>query len=137
MRTIKKNFWKPFLFGCVGLFVATIVFAARPFSEPEPPGTPFVVDWGKDYCVMVYTLPVSDGGSPITHYIVEERDLTGKNIWVEKGKYQPTADERIKMQCTVVNLIERHTYEFRAKAVNQAGPSRPSGVSKPIIIKER
>ena len=54
-----------------------------------------------------------------------------------KGKYQPTADERIKMQCTVVDLIEGHTYEFRAKAVNLAGPSRPSGVSKPITIKER
>lgn len=136
MRTIKKNFRKPFLFGCVGLIVATVVFAAVPFDRPEPPGTPFVVDWDRDYCEMVYTFPVSDGGSPITHYIVQGRDEKYR-VWVEKGKFQPNADERIKMQCTVVHLIEGHTYEFRAIAVNLAGQSRPSGVSKPIIIEKR
>lgn len=136
MKTIKKNFWNPFLFGCVGLFVATIVFAAVSFQEPEPPGTPFVVDWGMDYCEMVFTPPVSDGGSPITHYIVQARDARN-GIWVEKGKYLPNTGDRIKIECTVLSLIGRHTYEFRAIAVNVAGKSRPSGVSKSITMKER
>ena len=137
MRATRKNFWKPFLFGCVGLFVATIVFASEPYREPEPPGTPFITNYGKNYCEMEFTAPVSDGGAPITHYIVEGRDLTGNRTWVEKGQFRPTADERIKIQCTVVNLTEGHTYEFCARAVNLAGPSRPSGVSKPIKIEER
>lgn len=137
MRTLKKNFWKPFLFGCVGLFVATIVFAANPFEEPSAPGTPVFVNWDKDYCVIEFTPPARDGGSPITHYIVEGRDERDR-IWVEKGKYHPNTDDRIKLQqCTVVNLIEGHTYVFRAKAVNLAGPSRPSGVSKSIKIEKR
>lgn len=137
MRTLKKNFWKPFLFGCVGLFVATIVFAADPFEEPSPPGTPVLVDWGKDYCEIEFTPPASDGGSPIRYYIVEGRDKYSSS-WEKKGNYLPNPNDKIKnIHCRVDNLIEGRTYCFRARAVNLAGPSEPSGASKPITIKER
>lgn len=138
MRTIKKNFWKPFLLGCAGLFVAIVVFAADPFEEPSAPGTPVAVDWDKDYCEIAFTPPVSDGGSPITHYIVEERDKYSV-LWEEKGKYRPNTDDdkRGIIRCRIDNLIEGYTYCFRAIAVNKAGPSEPSGASKPITIKKR
>lgn len=138
MRTIKKNFWKPFLFGCVGLFVAIFVFAADPFEEPSAPGTPVFIDWGGDYCEIEFTPPAKDGGSPITHYIVEGRDKYSM-WWEEKGKYLPNTDddERRMIRCRVGNLVEGDTYYFRAIAVNKAGPSEPSGASKSITIKKR
>lgn len=138
MRTLKKNFWKPFLFGCVGLFVAIVVFAADPFEEPSAPGTPVAIDWGKDYCEIEFTPPLSDGGSPITHYIVEGRKEWNPK-WVKKGNYLPNTgdDKRKNIRCRVNNLTEGDTYYFRARAVNLAGPSRPSGESKSIKIEKR
>lgn len=137
MRTIKKNFWKPFLFGCVGLFVAIVVFAAAPFEEPSAPGTPVAIDWGENYCEIEFTPPAKDGGSPITHYIVQGREEYSF-FWVEKGKYLPNTDDRIKnIRCRVGNLTEGHTYYFRAIAVNLAGPSEPSGASESITIKKK
>ncbi|MDE6822286.1 fibronectin type III domain-containing protein [Bacteroides acidifaciens] len=138
MRTIRKNFWKPFLFGCVGLFVAIVVFAANPFEEPSAPGTPVAVDWGGDYCEIEFTPPLSDGGAPVTHYIVQGLDKYSPS-WVEKGKYIPTTEENKRkiIRCRVNDLIEGYTYYFRAIAVNKAGPSEPSGVSQPITIKKR
>lgn len=138
MRTLKKNFWKPFLFGCVGLFVATIVFAANPFEEPSAPGTPVVIDWDSDYCEIEFTPPLRDGGAPITHYIVEARrewDL----FWEKKGNYLPDADDdrRKIIRCRVNDLIEGYTYCFRAIAVNKAGLSEPSGASQPHTMKKR
>lgn len=138
MKTIRKNFWKPFLFGCVGLFVAIVVFAANPFEEPSAPGTPVAVDWGGDYCEIEFTPPAKDGGSPITHYIVQGLDKYSP-LWVEKGKYIPTTEDNKRkiIRCRVNDLIEGYTYYFRAIAVNKAGPSEPSGASKSITIKKR
>lgn len=133
MRTVKRNFWKLFLFGCVSLIVAVTAFAGNLFEEPSAPGTPVAVDWGKDYCEIEFTPPVSDGGSPITHYIVEGR-REWNPFWEEKGKYFPDVKN---IRCLVGDLTEGATYYFRAKAVNLAGPSEPSGVSKSITIKER
>lgn len=138
MRTIKKNFWKPFLFGCVGLFVAIFVFAADLFEEPSAPGTPVVMGWDSDYCEIEFTPPMSDGGAPITHYIVESR-REWDPFWEKKGSYLPSADDdkRRSIRCRVDNLIEGYTYRFRAIAVNKAGQSEPSGASKPHTMKKR
>ena len=45
-----------------------------PFScadEPSQPGRPNILDWGPNHCDLNWALPESDGGAPITHYVIE------------------------------------------------------------------
>ncbi|GBP08928.1 Twitchin [Eumeta japonica] len=52
------------------------------FTIPSPPGTPQVIKVGKNYVDLKWEKPHSDGGSRITGYIVERRDIGGA-IWVK------------------------------------------------------
>ena len=70
--------------------------------------------------------PSSDGGSEITHYIVERR-LRGTYYWTERLVVHDTA-------CVVNNLKEDQEYTFRVHAVNTAGfESDPSRASESFI----
>lgn len=73
---------------------------------PGAPGTPSVTDWDKDHVDLTWSPPRDDGGAPITGYIVEKKDKFGE--W-EKALEVP-ADQT---KCTVPDLIEGQTYEFR------------------------
>ncbi len=42
-----------------------------------------VTDIGKNNCTLTWRPPADDGGSRVTHYIVEKRDISkGKDYWV-------------------------------------------------------
>uniref|UniRef100_A0A670Y8E7 Titin n=1 Tax=Pseudonaja textilis TaxID=8673 RepID=A0A670Y8E7_PSETE len=96
------------------------VLAVNPFVVPDPPKTPEVTTITKDSMIVCWGHPDSDGGSPITNYIVERRDRTGLR-WVKCNKRVVT-DLRYK----VSGLTEGHEYEYRIKAENAAGVSEPS-----------
>ena len=55
-----------------------------PWDVPDPCGKPNVVDWGPDFAELTWAPPASDGGAPITHYVIEMKE---KNMgqWV-KGR---------------------------------------------------
>lgn len=91
---------------------------------------PTVTDWDKDHVDLKWTPPKEDGGAPITGYVVEKKDKFGN--W-EKALEVP-AD---KTACTVPDLTEGQTYEFRVRAVNQAGPGEPSESTHPVTTKPR
>jgi len=109
-----------------------------PWDEPSPCGQPNVVDWGKDFADLTWTPPESDGGAPITHYVIEMKE---KNMghWVE-GKTL-TVKEVQEMGGLIRGkqdgLIEGCEYQFRVRAVNKGGPSKPSPPSLPMIAKTR
>uniref|UniRef100_A0A8C5SPX4 Titin n=1 Tax=Laticauda laticaudata TaxID=8630 RepID=A0A8C5SPX4_LATLA len=96
------------------------VLAMNPYVVPDPPKTPEVTAITKDSMIVCWGHPDSDGGSPITNYIVERRDRTGLR-WVKCNKRVVT-DLRYK----VSGLTEGHEYEYRIKAENAAGVSEPS-----------
>lgn len=80
---------------------------------------------------MKWTAPESDGGAPITGYVIEKK---------KKGTYKwHKAKDTIgpATSTTVTDLEEREEYEFRVIAVNKAGPSEPSDPSQSVIAKPR
>uniref|UniRef100_A0A803WDE0 Titin n=1 Tax=Ficedula albicollis TaxID=59894 RepID=A0A803WDE0_FICAL len=99
------------------------ILAVNPYVPPDPPKTPEVTAITKDSMVVCWGHPDSDGGSPITNYIVERRDKTGLR-WVKCNKRVVT-DLRYK----VSGLTEGHEYEYRVMAENAAGVSEPSPTS--------
>lgn len=100
------------------------VLAVNPYVPPDPPKMPEVTAATKDSMIVCWGHPDSDGGSPITNYIVERRDRAGLR-WVKCNKRIVT-DLRYK----VSGLTEGHEYEYRVKAENAAGISEPSPCSQ-------
>lgn len=79
-------------------------------------------------CTVSWEPPESDGGSPITSYVVELRDRTS----VKWSPVQVTkADE---LSAVVNDVIENKEYIFRVKAENKAGVGKPSAATNPVTI---
>lgn len=129
LATVAKN---PFgkLFGNLLKHLLSIFY--EPYSdEPDKPGRPEPTDWDKDHVDLTWAPPASDGGAPITGYVIEKRKK-GQHKW-QKAKTLTTPDT----SATVPDLEEGEEYEFRVIAVNKAGPSEPSDSSRSIIAKPR
>ncbi len=51
----------------------TVIFA----DPPGKPGTPEILDWDKDMVQLKWDPPASDGGSPISKYMIEMKPKFG------------------------------------------------------------
>uniref|UniRef100_A0A4W6E3Q2 Uncharacterized protein n=1 Tax=Lates calcarifer TaxID=8187 RepID=A0A4W6E3Q2_LATCA len=92
---------------------------------PDAPLNVIVGNVTKFGCTVSWETPESDGGSPITSYIIELRDRTS----VKWSPVQVTkADE---LSAIVNDVIENKEYIFRVKAQNKAGVGKPSVASQP------
>lgn len=100
-------------------------------DEPGAPGQPEPTDWDKDHVDLRWTPPLSDGGSPITAYVIEKREKDSPK-WIKAAEV-PAGE----CKGTVPHLDENTEYEFRVRAVNAAGPGEPSKASKSVITKPR
>ena len=99
------------------IFLIKIFFYA---DEPDKPGQPEIKDYDKDFVELEWAKPESDGGTPITGYIIEK-----------KSKSSPTWEKCAEVKGDVNNakvddLVEGVPYEFRVIAVNKGGQSEPS-----------
>ena len=109
-----------------------------PWDVPDMCGKPNVEDWGPDHAEMLWTPPESDGGAEITHYVIEMKE---KNMgqWVE-GQTIKAKDVQMvngKIKGVQKGLVEGQEYQFRVRAVNKGGPSKPGPASEPMIAKTR
>lgn len=100
-------------------------------DEPSKPNGVEVVDWDKDHADLKWQKPDTDGGAPITGYVIEFKEKFGRE-W-QTGIEVPGDC----LSGTVPGLKENNQYEFRVRAINKAGPGEPSDVTKPIIAKAR
>lgn len=105
--------------------------AKNPFDEPTKPGKPEIKDYDTDFVELEWTRPESDGGSPITGYVIEKKD-----------KYSPDWEKCAEVQGDVTtgkvpDLIEGLTYEFRVRAVNKAGPGSPSDATDKHVARPK
>jgi len=51
-------------------------------ANPEAPGAPDINDWSQNHADLVWKKPFSDGGTPITHYIIEKKDKYRYNNYI-------------------------------------------------------
>lgn len=105
--------------------------AKNPFDEPSKPGTPEIKDYDTDFVELEWKRPESDGGSPITGYVIEKKD-----------KYSPDWEQCATVEGDVTStkvpdLIEGQQYEFRIRAINKAGPSVPSDATPKHIARPK
>ena len=105
------------------------IIAKNPFDPPSKPDPPVPMDWGPDFCDLKWIPPKSDGGSPITNYIIEIRDKD-KRAWKDINQTFNESARNCKVDAPP--LVEGNYYEFRVIAVNKAGPSEPSEPSTTI-----
>lgn len=97
------------------------------FYIAEPPRNLRVTDISKTFVSLSWTKPAFDGGSKITGYSVEKRELPNGR-WT-KASFTNV----IETQFTVSGLTQNCQYEFRVFAKNAAGSfSNPSEVVGPI-----
>ena len=95
---------------------------------PEAPLNVLVSKVSKFGCTVSWEPPESNGGSPLTGYVIELRDRTS----VKWSAVQVTkADE---LSAIINDVIENKEYIFRVKAENKAGEGKPSAASRPVNI---
>jgi len=109
-----------------------------PWDEPDPCGKPDILDWGPNHADLAWAPPESDGGAPITHYVIEQKE---KNMgqWVEGKVLTVKEVEEMgkKIKGKIDGLVEGCEYQFRVRAVNKGGPSKPGPPSESMIAKHR
>lgn len=100
-----------------------------PFLDvPDAPLNVAVGNVSKFGCTVSWEPPESDGGSPLTSYIIELRDRTSV-------KWSPVQVTKADQLSAVINdVIENKEYIFRVKAENKAGEGKPSTASRPVKI---
>ena len=99
-------------------------------DRPGPPVGPVIFDEvTKDYMVISWKPPLDDGGSEITNYIIEKKEV-GKDVWM------PVTSASAKTTCKVSKLLEGKDYIFRIHAENLYGISDPL-VSDSMKAKDR
>ena len=78
---------------------------------------------------ITWSPPESDGGSPITGYIIEKKETTSTR-WTKAVR-----DSVTETTLTMKDLIEGKEYEFHVAAINKAGTGPFSEPSEPRITK--
>lgn len=97
---------------------------------PDPPSQPVVKEVYKDTALIAWNPPESDGGQPVTNYVVERKETLGKR-WARCGT------ERIpSLEYKVSDLLPGCEYEFRVSAENSVGVGDPSIPSKPAFARD-
>lgn len=80
--------------------------------------------------MFAWDKPWDDGGSPITHYIVEAMDLESRGHWRQVGE---TPGDQLSLK--IENLQEKHRYKFRVFAANKAGISDAAEIAESVLAK--
>lgn len=103
-----------------------ISFVAKSeFDVPGKPGQPEVSNVMATTLLLTWTAPKTDGGTPITNYIVEMK-RKGDVTWKIVNQAETLTDTKY----AVKELQTEVDYEFRVTAENKVGKGEPSAPSK-------
>ena len=104
-----------------GAYAAPSISAGRPTAPTQLPPTS-----GNTTTTLTWTAPVSNGGSPITDYIVK-RSTNGGTNWTRIDSTVSTLTAYV-----ATGLTNGTAYVFKVIAVNAVGISLPSATSSPV-----
>jgi len=109
-----------------------------PLVLPSSTSVPVTSEVQSREVLISWDLPQSDGGSPITHYIVESRVAAIHGTFpVQAGANWITAINGVSNSETSVPSLRPFTrYQFRVIAVNIAGRGPPSSPTDAITTLE-
>jgi len=105
----------------VGDVITLILLVAFTFNALYLAGKPLaprglrVTEVYKDHVSLAWDEPDSDGGSPITNYVIEKKDAAKTN-WISAGQ-----SETETLAFKVTKLFEGTKYDFRVAAENKIG----------------
>uniref|UniRef100_A0AC34RIM6 Twitchin n=1 Tax=Panagrolaimus sp. JU765 TaxID=591449 RepID=A0AC34RIM6_9BILA len=107
------------------------VTAKDPFDVPGAPGIPEVASYDSSLVALKWNPPRDDGGAPIIGYVIERFEKRGGGDWA------PVANLGLVRgtEALVTGLHENETYQFRVRAVNEAGQGPPSTGCDPVTCK--
>lgn len=111
--------------------IADRITMKNPWNVPNAPRDPEVIDWTETTLSVQWKAPDSDGGSPITGYVVEYKEKTG-TTWRSYIESDPT-----KLTTIIPDLRTGASYIVRIRARNREGDSEPSKETPPKIAKAR
>ena len=98
-------------------------------DKPFPPRNLTAIETSSDYIVIRWEAPESDGGSPVTGYVVEKRDAKRPGFIFIADVAADTFTYK------AIRLFEGYEYYFRVIAENIVGPSDPCDMERPVIAK--
>src|SRR5437870_2101950 len=96
---------------------------------PDAPSCPKVTAYDSTSVSLEWKPPDYNGSHPIQGYLVEKREKGGD--WIKLNPL-PTPNLNYIAQ----GLTTGSRYEFRVKAVNEAGLGKPSRPSQAVVTKE-
>lgn len=97
-------------------------------DKPSAPRGPLDVrDVMEDSCTISWRAADSDGGEPITHYIVEQKDVSSREWQI--------VEQTTELSMVIGKLQAKHSYHFRVKAVNKIGQSQPLETKSSTLAK--
>nr|XP_039267384.1 twitchin-like [Styela clava] len=102
---------------------------SQPVLASGPPGSPGAPSPGKvtsSSISLTWDQPKSDGGSPVTSYVMEMKE--------DNGDWEKVPHKSVENLCaSIKNLKEDSSYKFRVAAVNSSGQGRFIETDKPIV----
>jgi len=111
------------------------VKAENPYTSPGVPTDVNIVDFDENSVTLRWNKPITDGGRPITHYIIQKKDEFG-------GWFEALVTDDANCSATIAELEARvpglslgKKYQFRVVAVTKAGESDPSQETKPHLCR--
>lgn len=87
------------------------------------------METSKDFVVVQWDAPETDGGSPITKYKVEKRDAT-RTAYVQAEEVDGKT-----LKVKVTKLTEGNKYFFQVAAENEIGLSDWTEIAEPVEAK--
>ena len=99
-------------------------------GPPSPPTEPLTAKpVAKDTVELSWQPPESDGGSPITGYLIEKRE----KIYSRWTQVEKTADG--STTAILKKLVPGSELSFRVSAVNKMGTSDALEMTRPVTVK--